>query len=351
MVTLANGFAHRGFDVDLVLARAEGPYVDEVSKAVRIVDLKASRVLTSVQGLSRYIKQKRPEALLSTLRHANAAAAIAHRLAGSKSRLVLREANHILEGEVRGLTGRVNAVLYRWAYRYADQVVGVSEGVSASVERLAGPRCNIQTIYNPVDIEAIDKLSHVPLDTEMPLADGKVILAVGRLSVQKDYPTLIRAFATVRQRIAAKLIILGEGPERAGLEQLVHSLGLSDDVSMPGFAQNPFAYMRRADLFVLSSRWEGLPNTLIQAMACGTPVVSTDCASGPAEILENGKWGKLVPVGDHEALAKTMLDTLNDAVPLPVKDRAAEFSVDRAVDAYLQLIEPKCAQLGERQHV
>jgi glycosyltransferase involved in cell wall biosynthesis len=165
-----------------------------------------------------------------------------------------------------------------------------------------------------------------------------VILAVGRLTLQKDFPTLIRAFARLRARRSARLVILGEGELRDELEALVAELGLTADVALPGFVDNPFSWMRGSALFVLSSAWEGFGNVLVEAMACGTPVVSTDCPSGPAEILENGKWGRLAAVGDAEALARAIAEALDDPNPPDVRARAAFFSVERSVDAYLAIL-------------
>lgn len=337
MVTLANGFAERGFKVDIVLAAAEGPYFSEVSDAVRIVDLKASRVATSIPKLARYLRKQRPRALLSTLRHANIAAAMAHKLSGSQSILVLREANHVRNEDFKSLAGGFNAILYRWAHRNAHGVVGVSDGVSASVANVVGPGCNVVTIYNPVDVDSVITLSHGEMLPNVISAGDKVVLSVGRLTEQKDYPTLMKAFAEVRRHMPAKLIILGEGQERQKLSDLAESLSISEDVFMLGFVANPYAFMRRADVFVLSSLWEGLPNTLIQAMACDTPVVSTDCPSGPAEILEGGKWGELVPVGDHVALADAMAKNLASS-KRTVADRAMDFAAAIAIERYLNLL-------------
>lgn len=175
------------------------------------------------------------------------------------------------------------------------------------------------------------------------LGEGKppVILGVGRLTPQKDFSTLIHAFAQVRTVRDCRLVILGEGELRAELEQLVASLGVQDSVQLPGFADNPFAWMSRVRLFVLSSRWEGLPNVLIQAMACGAAVVSTDCPSGPDEILEGGKWGKLVPVGDVEALAEALSENLQVLDVVNSIERAMFFNVENAINAYLRLLMPR----------
>ncbi|HNS59257.1 MAG TPA: glycosyltransferase [Nitrosomonas europaea] len=344
MATLANGFADRGLKVDLVLVRAEGPYLSEVSPGVRIVDLQSNRVLTSLPGLVRYLRRERPQAMLSALNHANVIAVVARMLAGVPARLVVSERNNVsLSGSSsKNLRSRVVLHMMRWAYRKTDGVTAVSGGVADDLANAINlPRDRISVIFNPVVTPELIEKSRMPLKHPW-LGEGKppVILGVGRLTPQKDFVTLIRAFAQVRTVRNCRLVILGEGELRAELEQLVASLGVQDNVQLPGFADNPFAWMSRVRLFVLSSRWEGLPNVLIQAMACGAAVVSTDCPSGPDEILEGGKWGRLVPVGDEEALAEAMVTLLEmpENQLSDVRQRAGGFRPELAVDAYLKIL-------------
>jgi glycosyltransferase involved in cell wall biosynthesis len=234
--------------------------------------------------------------------------------------------------------------LVKWFYPKADKIVTVSYELEESLKNfLSIPKEKIKTIYNPVVTPELFEQAKQPVScswfeqNQLP-----VILAVGRLSPEKDYPTLFRAFSLVRQIRPAKLLILGEGEERANLERLAIELGIQNDVSMPGFVDNPFAFMAKASVFVLSSAWEALPTVLVEALACGCPVVATDCRSGPREILDNGRYGRLVPVGDHEALAKAILETLdNPDFPADRQtrlQRAMEFSVDAAVDKYLKVL-------------
>lgn len=344
MATLANGFADRGLKVDLVLVRAEGPYLSEVSPGVCIVDLQSNRVLTSLPGLVRYLRRERPQAMLSALNHANVIAVVARMLAGVPVRLVVSERNNVsLSGSSsKNLRSRVVLHMMRWAYRKTDGVTAVSGGVADDLANAINlPRDRISVIFNPVVTPELIEKSRMPLKHPW-LGEGKppVILGVGRLTPQKDFVTLIRAFAQVRTVRNCRLVILGEGELRAELEQLVASLGVQDNVQLPGFADNPFAWMSRVRLFVLSSRWEGLPNVLIQAMACGAAVVSTDCPSGPDEILEGGKWGRLVPVGDEEALAEAMVTLLEmpENQLSDVRQRAGGFRPELAVDAYLKIL-------------
>jgi glycosyltransferase involved in cell wall biosynthesis len=198
----------------------------------------------------------------------------------------------------------------------------------------------VQVIYNPVIMPGMKaRARQVPDHPWFRAGEPPVVLGIGRLTRQKDFPTLIRAFAGVRRQRPVRLIILGEGEDRAALDTLVTELGLGDDVALPGFRDNPLGYLSASALFVLSSAWEGLPTVLIEALAAGTRVVSTDCPSGPREILQEGRLGTLVPVGDVPALAAAMSAAL-DCPPCPAPAAALEpFTREAAVDNYLRLIE------------
>jgi glycosyltransferase involved in cell wall biosynthesis len=344
MLTLANAFASRGLDVDLVLAGATGEYLSEVSPDVRLVDLRASRVMISLPALVRYLRRERPGILLSAMSQANVIAVWARVLSGMSTRMVVSEHN-TLSQSLRYATGmRIRAMAWAMgpSYLRADEVIAVSNGVAADLAREVGyPIERIHVIYNPMDLTRIHQRASASMDHPwFAPHEPPVILSVGRLTPQKDFPTLLRAFSVLRKTHAARLMILGEGALRAELESLARQLGIETDVSMPGFVDNPYAYMARAQLFALSSRYEGLPTVLIEALACGCPVVSTDCPSGPAEIIEDGKWGQLAPVGDIEALARAMTATLDEPVHRDVTSRAAEFGLDKAVQAYFQVLFP-----------
>jgi glycosyltransferase involved in cell wall biosynthesis len=226
------------------------------------------------------------------------------------------------------------------SYTKADGIVAVSSGVADDLATITGLRRNdIDVIYNPVITPevaaATDELPDHPW-----LADGEppVVLGIGRLTPKKDFGTLLRAFAEVRGEVDARLIILGEGPQRVELERLIHTLDLSCSVAMPGFVDNPYAYLARAAVFALSSRWEGLPTVLIEAMFCGTPVVSTDCPSGPHEILDGGAYGRLVGVGDATALAREIAAGLVGDIALAPPESWRSFKLDVVVDRYLQVV-------------
>lgn len=345
MVTLANAFAARGLVVDVVLAKAVGPYVQDVATGVRLIDLRVDRVIKALWPLVRYLRRERPQAMLSALNHANLVALAARWLARSPCRLVVTEHNTIGLEASQAQNRRAKAVyaLLPWAYLHADAVVAVSRSVASDLERFARlPAGAVQTIYNPFDLERIAQLAAEPLSHPW-FAPGQppVVLAIGRLTRQKDFSTLIRAFAALREHRPARLLILGEGELRGELEALAQSYRLTnDDLRLPGFVTNPFPYLARCAVFALSSRWEGLPSVLIEAMACGAPVVSTDCPSGPREILEEGRWGRLVPLGEVRSLAEaitSVLETPRDRLP-KVRQRALAFSQERAVAAYLDVL-------------
>ena len=342
MLRLAHGLAQRGHTVDLVLARAEGPYLAMVTELVRVVDLRADRVLFSLPALVRYLRRERPDALLSTLDYANIVALWARRLARVPNKVVVNEQNTISLTSQHSLQRRQRLVpqLVKHFYPWADQIIGNSQGVADDLSQVIGlPSRQIQVVYNPVVTpELRERAKVLPNHPWLEPGQPPVLLAVGRLTIQKDFPTLIHAFAQVRRTRPARLLILGEGPERHALEALVKKLKLEQDVSLLGFVENPYAYMARASLFILSSRWEGLPTVLIEALSCGVPVVSTDCPSGPREILAGGQYGALVPVQDAPALAETIGMALKGNTPRPSEESWRPYELETVVDQYVQVL-------------
>lgn len=342
MINLAKGFSERNHQVVLVLTRAEGPFLQETGAEVEVVDLRATRVATSLVPLVRFLNKRRPRALLSTLSHANVLAVWARDLADPPVRLVLREANTFsqIAKNPQNLTDRLLPMLVRSFYPRAERVVAVSEGAAKDLRATAN-LSNVCSIPNPAVTPDIRQRANEPINHPWFATDEPpIVLAVGSLTKQKDYPTLISAFQKLRTDRPCRLLILGEGPERSRLEQFRKQLGLGhDDVAFPGFVSNPFPYMAQADVLALSSRWEGWPNVCAQALAVGTPVVATNCPNGPEEILDGGRFGRLVPVGDAEHLAKALAATL-DAPPQPniLQERAQKFTLARAVDAYLEVL-------------
>lgn len=343
IVNLAGGFVRRGFAVDLLLIRREGFYLPQVSPNVRIITLAGRRALYIVPALVRYLRRERPEAMLATLTYANIAAVIARRIAGVATRVTVREAN-ALTREAAGAKALKDRQLprgARWFYPWADAIVAVSAGAADSLVEATGmARDRVHVLDNPVVTDDLAGLAAEPVDHPWLTTDNSqpVIVAAGRLTAQKDFATLLRAFAIVRTRRTARLLILGDGELRESLEGLVRDLGIEADVSMPGVMQNPFAYMSRATLFVLSSAWEGSPGVLIQAMASGAPVIATDCESGPREILRGGEYGPLVTVGDVAGLATAMETMLALPRRSPPASSWRRFSVETSVDAYLKVL-------------
>ena len=342
MLDLASVLANRGLSVDLVLAHAVGEYLGMVPDKVRVIDLDSRRLVTFVADFLRYVRRERPSAVLSTLLLADLAALIAKLVFGKRLRVVVRQATTFSNAyEHETFRNRQYMKLVRLLMPVADNIVAISDGVAADLRTLA-PRAaeKIVTVYNPVvhadtNGMASSSLAHHWFND----ADVPVILSVGRLTHEKDHPTLLRAFAEVARLRSARLVILGQGPERQSLLKLAEELGVTDRFDLPGFDVNPFRYMARASVFVLSSRYEGFPNVLAQAMACGTPVVSTDCPSGPSEMLEGGRWGRLVPVGDWRAMARAIEETLDNPMPAEaLKERASVYSVEASVDRYYELL-------------
>ena len=338
-LNLAQGFADRNLKVDLVLENAVGSFLSKVPNGVRVVDLQSPGVLRKIFALKGYLQRERPAVLFSILDNINVAA-WAQRLAGVSTRVVVGVHNNFSQ-DFQGIKGKLKPFLVRYSYPLANGIIAVSQGVAEDLSRLSGlPLNKIRVIYNPVVMPELFNKAKEPINHPwFNPGEPPVILGVGRLVSQKDFSTLLRAFALVRQQIPARLMILGEGIERAKLEQLVQELRLENDVALPGFTENPYTYMAKAAVFVLSSIYEGFGNVVAEAMAVGTSVVSTDCESGPAEILENGKYGYLVPVGDAETMAKSILTTLNYPTNSELlQQRAKAFSGEKIVDQYLEFL-------------
>lgn len=322
--------------------RAVGPLLQDVPSTVRLIDLAAPRIIAGLGSLSHYLRTERPRVMLSAMSSVNCVSVWARQLARVPVRLVLAE--HTIISQVRrnsqSLSDTLLPSIMRRSYPLADAIVAVSRGAADDLSyTISMPRHRICVIYNPVitpDLNAKgdDPLNHGWFSRGCP----PVVLAVGRLTRAKDFSTLIRAFKLLRQSRDAKLIILGEGELRPELERLITSLNLNADVSLPGFIKNPFPYMRHSAVFVSSSKWEGLSNVIIEAMACGMPIVATDCPHGPAEILENGRWGRMVPVANPEALSLSISCALDDPRPSDGARRASHFSVERAVTQYLAVL-------------
>jgi glycosyltransferase involved in cell wall biosynthesis len=343
MVTLANSFARHGVQVILVTARAaEEVYRAELSPAVDYHCLNTGNTLRTLLPLTHLLRRVRPDAVLSTLVEANFLAIAAARLARIGARVVVREANTPSQALLRNprrikrLTGR----LIPYIYPKADAIVASSQGMQHDLTaNFRIPPHKIRRIPNPLPLAWTRQHAQAPVQHPW-FAAGQppVILSVGRLERAKDFATLIRAFAKVRAEQEARLMILGEGSMRPQLETLVREFGLSECVALPGFDPNPFRYMARAKVFAMSSIYEGFPNVLVQALACGCPVVSTDCPSGPSEILNGGAYGHLVPVGDADALAASILKVLQGEARYPPADWIEQFDESVVCRGYLEVL-------------
>jgi glycosyltransferase involved in cell wall biosynthesis len=351
MLQLAQGLTQKGLKVDLVLARAEGAYLNTVPPEVRLVDLKVKSpvILFKTLALVSYLRQAKPKIILSALDIVSAAT-WAKRLAKVSTQVIMSVHTNLsyqFEDKPDLIAGKLRIALVRWFYPLADGIIAVSRGVADDVAHIANlPPEQVKVIYNPVITADFWAKAAAPVEHPwFALGEPPVILGVGRLVRQKDFATLVRAFAIVRQHTPARLVILGDIDKREPtikpqLESLIAELGLGDSVALPGFVDNPYAYMAKAKVFALSSIYEGFGNVIAEAMAAGTPVVSTNCKSGPAEILENGKYGSLAPVGDFQALAEAILATLKQPIePELLRQRAKAFSVETVVEQYIKVLQ------------
>ena len=374
MLHLANAFAAAGHQVDLLLCQPKGAFLDSVSPQINVVALQPSSTLASrllilrenptlamtlflpillpnkppktiryLSDLTAYLIRTQPDALLSAKTHANLVAILARKITAVQTRIVVSERSTLstVIQKSRKWRWRFVLPLLRMVYPQADRIVTVSQGVADDISSCIGvSQERITTIYNPILTEHINTQATLPVSHPWFQEEGiPIILGVGRLVPAKDFPTLLKAFAHLRATLPARLVILGEGRERSTLEKLATELGIDSDLSLPGFSDNPYAFMSRANAFVLSSMLEGLPNALIEALACGCPVVSTNCRSGPQEILDNGAFGPLVPVGDDMALAQAIIQTLEHPPSKErLRSRAHEFDIRTIAEHYHQAL-------------
>jgi glycosyltransferase involved in cell wall biosynthesis len=339
---LAHNFVKLGVKIDLILNRGDSTHLWQMPAETRTIDLNAPNLYLSLPGLVRYIRRERPIALLAADHYLNEIALLAKQIAGVPLRLVVAEHNQLSKTarNATNLKGRLTPIFARFLYPWADGIVAVSDGVAKDLASMASlPLDRIETIYNPaIDAQMFVKAKEPVEHPWFTSPEVPVILGVGKLEQQKDFPNLIRAFAKVRQVKPSRLVILGWGPDRPELQALVQELGVQDDVDLPGYVQNPYAYMARSAVFVLSSAWEGLPTVLIEAMALGIPVVSTDCESGPSEILADGKYGYLIPVADSDALADAILQVLAGRFKAIDSSWLSQFEVETATQKYLNIL-------------
>lgn len=344
MTNLIGEFARRGVEVDLLRVANHGPYPDETLPGLRIVDLGSSHVNSSLPAVVRYLRKRRPHALLSDKDRVNRTALLARRLSGVETRAAVRVGTTVsINLSRRGwLHRKMQYFSIRRIYPWADVIITPSRGAADDLARIAGvSRERIRVLPSPVGSDDAEKLAAEPVDHPWfkDPHGPPVVLGVGELCARKDFSTLIKAFALVRRDISARLVILGKGRRRERLEALARDLGIESDVSMPGFVSNPYSYMSRASVFVLSSICEGAPVVLMEALSLGVPVASTDCPSGPGEILRNGRYGPLVPVGSVESLAREIRNTLENPLdPETLKSAAKPYRVSESATRYLEAL-------------
>ena len=338
-INLAQGLIDRGYAIDFVLQQVNETNIQRMPKKARVVDLGVSRAINSLLGLARYLRTERPVALLSVITYTNVIALLAQRMVNFKGKVMVIEHNTFSPWNqqfpkiTRWLLPKLVASCYPWAGR----IIAVSEGVADDLCEATGlSRKKVQVIHNPVITDQLRAQTRIPLyHPWYEPGQPPVLLAVGRLSPEKDFPTLIKAFDRVRRLRPVRLLILGEGEMRTELQSLITSLGLDQDVSLPGFVDNPYHYMAHSAMLILSSLWEGLPTVLVEALYCGTPIVATDCPSGPREILCDGKYGRLVPVANPIILAEAIETTLDSNNSPASEESWKSFDLECVLDQYL----------------
>ncbi|HEX5512962.1 MAG TPA: glycosyltransferase, partial [Gammaproteobacteria bacterium] len=339
------GLAAHGVKVDFLVQTRSGPFLDRLPESVRVVELgrEPEQIL---QALAHFLQQERPAWLISAKLKDDQLAATARRLAKASTRLIFRVGNPL----AHRLRSKSRNPLHRWLmarrlrrlYAQADAYIAVSQGIADDLTQdLRVPAEKIWVLPNPtVTSELFEAAQRHPGHPWLAVGQPPVILAVGGLRQQKDFPTLVRAFARLRRDRECRLIILGDGRQGTSLLKLAARLGVAEDVDLPGWVENPFAYMARAAVFVLSSRWEGICNVLIEAAALGTPVVATDCISGPREILQGGRFGRLTPVGDARAMAAAIEAVLADPPAAEhTRQAALPFHAQNSLRAYLDALD------------
>lgn len=347
IATLLNEMHKRHLNVDLILSFKEGPYLSELDPEIPIRNIKSSSIIKNIFSLYRHILKNNTTHLITTMRGPSIVALVVKILLGKKVKVIIREAN--TPSQEHGETNLKHKLLNKlthFLYGYADSIVCVSEGVKTDFQlfyKNLDPT-RITTIYNPVISAEFFTKAQLPIERGLPWAPkSRYFIAVGRFVEQKDYPTLLKAFELTSNNHDANLLILGDGPLREQFIAETKRLNLESRIHCPGFVNNPFPYMLNSSAFILSSQWEGLPNSLVQAVSLGLTTISTDCPSGPREILAAGKIGSLVPMQNAPALAIAMEQVLR-AHPTQIerqhiKDYALEkFSVEHTTTQYINNI-------------
>lgn len=340
MLTLANQFATQDIQVDFILAKAKGQFLNRLSPKINVLDLQAGKTVFSVFRLVAYLRKQKPDVLFSTLHPSNIVTLVAKMISGTDVRVVVRVATTVSAQKYTSWRKWLVRTVLAFFYSRADKVVAVSNSVAVDLQNyLKINPSKIVSIYNPtITDELLEKSDEFVSHPWFQSGQPPVIIGVGRLTADKGFADLVRSFAIVRSSTIARLVILGDGIERSHLELLARELEIESDFSILGYVENPFAYLKSAALFAIPSLWEGLPNALIEAMACDCPVISTDCPGGAKEILNNGKYGDLVPVGDPKSLADAIVRNLRGNTKKVDVEWLNQFKLEYVARQYIHVL-------------
>lgn len=347
LLNLAEGLYGLYSPVEILAVKTRSRFLASLPTPVPLRSLGVDHTLQSIPRLALYLRKVRPRALLAAKDRANQAAIMARALAKTPTRIVLRLGTTTSAAIAH--KSRLHQAAWwlpmRFFYPRADAVVAVSQGVAEDLKRILGrPLPSIAVIPNPVITPRLFDEAQRPADHPwFHHLGAPVIVGMGRLTTQKDFPTLLRAFREVHDALQCRLVLIGDGAQRRALETLAHRLGVAQDVFFAGFVPNPYPYLKRASVFVLSSIWEGSPNALTEAMALGTPVVATDCPSGPRELLRGGEVAPLVPMKNPEAMAAAILRVLeNPPDPERLRGAVSDYTVENSARRYLHVLLGGC---------
>lgn len=347
-VNIINGLSERGYNIELLVSKRKGNLQSRIGDGVSVVELSPSNtsvfgVAAHVVSLARYLRRKQPAALFSHLAHVSVVCLAVHRITGTDTAVIPTHHKSYRITTNRSLKDRIVQGLVPYLYPSAIRIIAVSEGVADDIaEHTSLDRWDISVLHNPVHVDEVRERSRQSIEHEW-LDDESigVVLFVGRIEDQKNLKAWLRAFKRIHERNPdTRAIIVGKGSRHKSVSEFAERLGIDHIVSMPGYVENPYAYMRKASVFMLSSRFEGLPTVLIESLACGCPVVATDCPSGPREILADGKYGTLAPVGDIDGLVDGVIETLADPISEDLLEkRADDFAPDSVLDDYERFLE------------
>ena len=338
-INLANFLNQEKYEVNLVLSNKNGKYLNLINDSIKVFDLKSKKISFSIIPLILYLRSEKPDYVFSALNHANVICSLSILLSFIKTNHFITIHNILSTNSNYKFIDKFIIKLMRIMSKFSKRLIAVSDSVKDDlVKNFSFRSSNIIVLNNPIDIDGIKVKSNEGFINKKY---GKFILGCGRLNIQKDFQLLIKAFSKICSQKKLNLVILGEGEELENLMKLTNELGIAEKVFFEGFVKNPYSYFKNCEVFVLSSKWEGLPTVLIEAMACNCKVISTDCPGGSAYILEDGKWGELTHVGDVDDLSNAMLKTLSNTSSIETNIRAKDFSKQKTMKKYISLIEDR----------